>query len=168
VYRAVRDVSEADDLVQDVFLVVHRDAKAFDSSKGSARGWLLQIAHRRAISRHRYLSSRHFYNRVNLDDLAGDLNDPQAPIGQVGNPIGEMFGEASFQSIIGELSLNQRETLRLYFFEGYTLSEIATALGQSLGNIKHHYFRSLEKLRVRLLSGKVESTRSVRQTVHRN
>jgi Sigma-70 region 2 len=42
-YRAVRDGSEADDLVQDIFLLVHRDARAFDCAKGSARAWILQL-----------------------------------------------------------------------------------------------------------------------------
>jgi RNA polymerase sigma-70 factor (ECF subfamily) len=45
------------------------------------------------------------------------------------------------------MSEEQRETLRLYFFEGYSLAEIAARLGQSLGNAKHHYYRGLDKLR---------------------
>jgi RNA polymerase sigma-70 factor (ECF subfamily) len=154
-YRAVRDGSEADDLVQDIFLLVHRDARAFDCAKGSARAWILQIAHRRAISRHRYLTSRHFYNRVDLDDVANELGGPHIDVGRAGNPIEETFGEPGFQRVFGELSPNQRETLRLHFFEGYNLSEIAAKLGQSRGNIKHHYFRALEKLRKQLVSGKL-------------
>ena len=63
-YRAVRDAAEADDLVQDVFLLIHRDSKAFDSAKGSARAWILQIAHRRGISRHRYLRQPHASRRL--------------------------------------------------------------------------------------------------------
>jgi RNA polymerase sigma factor (sigma-70 family) len=55
--------------------------------------------------------------------------------------IAEMFGEAGFQRLFEELSPKQRETLRLHFFEGYSLAEIAAKLGQSRGNIKHHYFR---------------------------
>jgi RNA polymerase sigma-70 factor (ECF subfamily) len=161
-YRAVRDASEADDLVQDIFLLVHRDSKAFDSAKGTARNWIFQIAHRRGISRHRYLTSRHFYNRVDLDDLVGELNDPRAIAEQSGNPIEEAFGEAGFQRVFEELSPNQRETLRLHFFEGYTLAEIAAKLGQSQGNIKHHYFRGLERLRKRLFSGKLLGNRTVR------
>jgi RNA polymerase sigma-70 factor (ECF subfamily) len=161
-YRAVRDGSEADDLVQDIFLFVYRDANAFDCEKGSARAWILQIAHHRAISRHRYLSSRHFYNRIDMDDLAIELEDPRAARAQNGNPIREMFGEAGFQTVFEELSLNQRETLRLHFFEGYTLAEIAAKLGQSQGNIKHHYFRGLERLRKQLFSGKLVDSRTVR------
>jgi RNA polymerase sigma-70 factor (ECF subfamily) len=160
-YRAVRDAAEADDLVQDIFLLVHRDAKAFDPARGSARVWILRIAHRRAISRHRYLHSRHFYDRVDLDELAAELGDPKASHGQAGDSIEEIFGEAGFRRVFEELSMNQRETLRLHFFEGYSLVEIADKLGQSRGNIKHHYFRGLERLRSQLLNDKLPATRTV-------
>src|SRR5690349_13408714 len=52
-FRVLRDASEADDLVQEVFLLVHRDCARFDSGKGPARSWILQMAYRRAISRRR-------------------------------------------------------------------------------------------------------------------
>lgn len=158
-YRAVRDAAEADDLVQDIFLLVHRHSKAFDFAKGSARSWIFEIAHRRAISRYRYLSARHFYNRVDMDDVAGELGDLRVAAGQAGNPVVEMFGEAGFQRVFEELSLNQRETLRLHFFEGDSLAEIATKLGQSRGNVKHHYFRGLELLRRHLVSSKLVDNR---------
>ena len=67
-YRVLRDASEADDLLQDIFLLIHRLCKTFDSSKGSARFWILQMTYRRAISRRRYLTSRHFYTRLDLDE----------------------------------------------------------------------------------------------------
>jgi RNA polymerase sigma-70 factor, ECF subfamily len=156
-YRAVHDAAEADDLVQDTFLLVYRDSKGFDSAKGSARGWVFQIAHRRAISRHRYLSSRHFYNRVDLDDAAGELSEPKVAARRSGESIEEMFGEAGFRRVFEELSLNQRETLRLHFFEGYTLAEIAAKLGQS---------RSIPgKYQARLLpwAGEIEKTAFSRQ-----
>ncbi len=66
-YRVLRDASEADDLLQDIFLLIHRLCGTFDSSKGSARFWILQMTYRRAISRRRYLTSRHFYTRVDLE-----------------------------------------------------------------------------------------------------
>jgi RNA polymerase sigma-70 factor, ECF subfamily len=160
-YRAVRDASEADDLVQEIFLLVNRDAKAFDHSKGSARAWIQQIAYRRAISRRRYLSSRHFYNRVGLDDLAAELSDPRTAVERAGNAIMETFGETDFRRTFEKLSPNQRETLRLHFFEGYSLAEIATRLAQSRGNIKHHYFRGLERLRKQLLAGKLRCNGAV-------
>jgi RNA polymerase sigma-70 factor (ECF subfamily) len=153
-YRAVHDTAEADDLVQDVFLLIQRTSKSFDRSKGAARNWILEIAHRCAISRHRYLRFRHFYNQVDVDDMAIDVGDLEAVTTRTGNPLEEMFGEASLQRAFGELSINQRETLRLHFFEDYSLAEISEKLGQSRENIKHHYFRGLERLRKYLLSSK--------------
>jgi RNA polymerase sigma-70 factor, ECF subfamily len=79
-YRVLRDASEADDLVQDIFLLVQRDCVGFDSSKGSARFWILQMTYRRAISRRRYLTSRHFYTRLDLDDETLQLADARTPV----------------------------------------------------------------------------------------
>src|SRR5580704_2326744 len=57
-YRVLRDTSEAEDFLQDIFLLIHRHCGTFDSSKGPARFWILQMTYRRAISRRRYLTSR--------------------------------------------------------------------------------------------------------------
>ena len=76
--RVLRDSSEADDLVQDIFLLIHRLCRTFDSSKGSAKFWILQMTYRRAISRRRYLTSRYFYKAVDIDDVAGELKDLRA------------------------------------------------------------------------------------------
>ena len=162
-YRAVRDAAEADDLVQDIFLLVYSQAKAFNPAQGSARAWILQIAYRRAISRHRYLRSRHFYDRADLTKLAPELSDSNATTGRARCSIADMFGETGFQRVFEELSMNQRETLRLHFFDGYSLIEIAEKLGQSRGNIKHHYFRGLEKLRKYLLGYKPVDNRTMRK-----
>jgi RNA polymerase sigma-70 factor (ECF subfamily) len=51
------------------------------------------------------------------------------------------------KKVLASLTAEQRETLRLYFVEGYTFAEIAEKLGQSFFNVRHHYYRSLEKLR---------------------
>jgi RNA polymerase sigma-70 factor (ECF subfamily) len=160
-YRAVRDVSEADDLVQDIFLLVHRAAKAFDPAKGTARAWIFQIAHRCGISRYRYLTSRYFYQQVDLNTVVGELGDPQTTVQHEGS-IQEMFGESDFDKAFANLSRDQRETLRLHFFEGYTFSEIAAELCQSRENIKHHYFRGLEKLRKRLFARELKGNETVR------
>src|SRR5579864_1058178 len=74
-YRVLRDAAEADDLLQDVFVLIQRLCTNFDASKGSARFWILQMTYRRAISRRRYLTSRHFYSHVDLDQAANRLVD---------------------------------------------------------------------------------------------
>ena len=160
-YRVLRDTSEADDLLQDVFLLVHRLCTKFDSSKGPARFWILQMTYRRAISRRRYLTSRHFYTRLDLDDTASELADPRRIAGQLEDSIDGHLGNGGLQKVFETLSENQRETLRLFFIEGYTFDEIAAKLGQSRGNVKHHYFRGLDRLRKEFFGGKLPGERAV-------
>ena len=81
-YRVLCDTSEADDLLQDIFVLVHRLCGTFDSSKGSARFWILQMTYRRAISRRRYLTSRHFYTHIDLDQAANQLGEANAEFGR--------------------------------------------------------------------------------------
>ena len=45
-YCILRDASEADDLLQDIFILIHRRCRTFDSAKGSAQFWILQMAYR--------------------------------------------------------------------------------------------------------------------------
>ena len=160
-YRVLRDASEAEDLVQDIFLLVHRLCRTFDNSKGSAQFWILQMAYRRAISRRRYLTCRHFYTRLDLDDAASHLADPRTSAGRLEDSIGRRLGNGGLQKVFETLSENQRQTLRLFFMEGYSLDEIAIKLGQSRGNVKHHYFRGLERLRKELFGGKLPGERAV-------
>jgi len=161
VYRVLRDASEADDLLQDVFLLIHRLCKTFDSSKGPAKFWILQMAYRRAISRRRYLTSRHFYTRLDLEDAASQLEDQQTSVGRLEDSIDGRLGNEGLQKVFEALSDNQRQTIRLFFIEGYTLDEIAAHLGQSRGNVKHHYFRGLDRLRKEVFGGKLPGERAV-------
>lgn len=151
--RILRDDSEADDLVQGVFLFIQRRSSIFDSSKSSAGSWIIQMAYQRAIERRRRLATRHFYNRADLQSTASHV---------VGIPTMEhdysaeaVFGRNGLEKIMSALSEPQRETLRLFFFEGYTLSEIGVKMGQPLGNIRNHYYRALDKLRQQMFGRKV-------------
>jgi len=159
--RVLHAPPEADDFVQDVFLLICQDCRSFDSSKGPAKSWILQIAYRRAISRRRYLTSRHFYTGLDLDDVASRLEDPKAAASKPEDSIEGLGAKGSLQRIFAALSENQRETLRLFFAEGYTFDEIARKLGQSRGNVKHHYFRGLERLRKELFGGKLPGQRAI-------
>src|SRR5258708_32338497 len=61
-YRILRDRAEAEDLMQEVFLEIFRDADKYDSSRGSVKTWLLQYVYHRSLNRKQYLSLRGFYN----------------------------------------------------------------------------------------------------------
>ena len=157
--RVLKDASEADDLLQDVFILIHRLCGTFDSSKGSVQFWILQMAYRRAISRRRYLNSRHFYTRVELDDQA--IHDVEPRSGESDAANNRMLVGLDLQKVFATLSEDQQQTLRLHFIEGYTLDEIAKMLGQSKGNVRHHSFRGLERLRKLIFAGKLPGARAV-------
>ena len=144
--RILGNSEEADDLLQDVFLYLKRKASAFDSAKGPARSLIVHITYQRAISRRRYLTSRHFYSSEDLEDEnARQVLAPAATL--YDESLEAHFGREGLKKALNGLSTEQRETLQLYFFEGFSLEEIAARTGQSFGNVRHHYYRGLEKLR---------------------
>jgi len=160
-YRVLRDPSEADDLLQDVFLLIHRKCSMFDPSRGPARFWILQMTYHCAIARRRYLNSRHFYTRVDLDDVERELAAPGTEVSGLGHSGDGLLGREGLQKVLEELSENQRKTLHLFFVEGHTLGEIATKLNQTRGNVKNHYFRGLEKLRKQMFGAKLRGGSAV-------
>jgi RNA polymerase sigma-70 factor, ECF subfamily len=155
--RILRNEAEADDLVQEVFLFIFRKAALFDATQGAARSWIFQVAYHRAFDRRRYLNSRHFYTSQDLEETGRLLADPG----------GELpFHELSMEGILGKqltarlnarLTSEQQETIRLFFFEGHALKEIAQLTGRSLVNVRSHYYRGLARLRKYVLSEKMRS-----------
>ena len=157
--RILKDPSEAEDLLQDIFILIHRVCRTFDSSKGSAQFWILQMTFRRAISRRRYLNSRHFYTQVEFEEQSVEVAQPR--LGRFDGSMNQILAGLDLQKVFGTLTEDQQKTLRLHFIEGYTLDEIAKMLGQSKGNIRHHSFRGLERLRKQIFGGKLPGTRAV-------
>jgi RNA polymerase sigma-70 factor, ECF subfamily len=153
--RILKDEAEAEDLVQDLFLFIERKCGIFDSSKSTARSWIVQMTYHRAIDRRRYLKTRQFY--------AQPIQPNSTQV--VGNPTTEsdysaeaVFGRNGLEKIVNGLSADQRETLRLYFFDGYTLAEVSKKLDQPLGNVRHHYYRALDKLRKEIFANDRQPT----------
>ena len=144
--RILRDKAEADDLIQEVFLYIHRKSAVFDSTKGTARSWILQVAYTQALLRRRRLKSNGFYASVITDNVAEDGHQ-SAQVAHYDNTVEGFFGRNGWKKVWDGLTECQRETLRLHFYEGCTFAEIAERLGQSYVNIRHHYYRGLEKLR---------------------
>jgi RNA polymerase sigma-70 factor (ECF subfamily) len=144
--RILRDKTEADDLVQEVFLYIHRKSYVFDSSKGSATSWIVQVAYTQALLRRRRLKAQGFYLSGITDkrDECDQANDKGA---DYDHTVEGLFGRNGWKKIVEELTHDQRETFRLHFFEGCTFTEIAEQLGQSYANVRNHYYRGLEKVR---------------------
>jgi RNA polymerase sigma-70 factor (ECF subfamily) len=145
--RILRDKAEADDLVQEVFLYIHRKNGLFDNSKGSARSWIIQVAYTQAFLRRRQLKAQGFYLSA-IADKAVECYQPEASRGaDYDHTVEGLFGRNGWKRVVEDLTDDQRETLRLHFFEGHTFAEIAEKLGQSYANVRNHHYRGLEKLR---------------------
>jgi RNA polymerase sigma-70 factor, ECF subfamily len=141
--RILRNRSESEDIVQDVFFYLFQKPGLFDPTKGTAKGWIVQIAFSRALDRREHLSRRAFYSGTNVDFLGDTLlasTDTE-------EEIEARLYRAHLQKAFEELPAVQRRTLEMFYFEGLELREISERLGESLGNVRHHFYRGLERLR---------------------
>jgi RNA polymerase sigma-70 factor, ECF subfamily len=146
-YRILRNESEADDLMQEVFLHIFRKAALFDAARGNARSWIFHLAYNRAFDRRDYLNSRHFYSCQDLEVAAHRLTDPRDETAFHEQSIEGILGKSMTEKFNARLTVEQRETIQLFFFEGYALKEIAQRTGRSLVNVRNHYYRGLDRLR---------------------
>lgn len=160
-YRILRNAGEADDLVQEVFLFIFRKSALFDPELGSARSWIVQTTYHRALDRRRYLASRHFYRSVELEDGILCAEDLRLEVTFYERSVEGVLGKELLRKVEDALSEDQRQTIRLYFFEGYTLEEIAGLTGQTLKNVRNHYYRGLEKMRQQIFGRKSAPKRAI-------
>jgi RNA polymerase sigma-70 factor (ECF subfamily) len=138
---------EAEDVLQECFLIVWQKAAAFDRTKGSAYTWLVTLTRRRAIDR---LRSKHFQIRRQQQpdfDFETIVDDG----GQTPLETASLAERAVMvQKAFAELPAKQREVLRLAYFEGYSQSEIARQLRVPLGTVKTRARQAMRKLHARL------------------
>src|SRR5258708_35799072 len=92
----LRDDTEAEDLLQDLFIFIQRKCKIFDGTKSSARSWIVQMTYHRAIERRRYLATRQFYSHTEIENTANHV---------VGNPTAE--SDYSAEAVFGRNGLNK-------------------------------------------------------------
>ena len=116
------------------------------ASKGSARSWIFQVAYTQALIRRRQLKTHGFYASP-ITDRTFENSSCGTKGAHYDDTVEGFFGRNGWRNVWDSLTECQRETLRLHFYEGCTFTEIAEKLGQSYVNIRHHYYRGLEKLR---------------------
>lgn len=130
--RILRDGTEAEDVVQEVFVQVWRQAARYDPTRGSPEAWICTITRTRALDRLRRRASRR-------EDPAASAPDPG------GRPRTE---EAlAVRKALDALSADQRRALELAYYEGLTQSEIAHQLGEPLGTVKTRIRSAMIRLR---------------------
>jgi RNA polymerase sigma-70 factor (ECF subfamily) len=141
--KIVRDRGEAEDVTQVVFLEIYRSVAQFDPAKGTLKIWLLQFAYHRAFNRKQYLNIRNFYNQESTEDI-----DPFT-FGESLAP--GKYAPAELQRLLQEglasLGESQKRVIELASYDGLSMREIADKTGNSLSNVRHHYYRGLQQLR---------------------
>jgi RNA polymerase sigma-70 factor (ECF subfamily) len=130
--RILRDTAEAEDVVQEVFVQVWRQAQRFDPTRGTAEAWLCTIARTRALDRLRRRTAR----REDPSEAApGSTDAPKAE-------------EAlAVRKALEDLTADQRKALELAYYEGLTQTEIASRLGEPLGTVKTRIRTAMLRLR---------------------
>ena len=137
--RVVRDPERAEDVAQEVFLEVWRKAPTYEPSKGTAKTWILTIAHRRAVDAvRRNEASRKYEAKTVVDDVQHD-----AP----GDEILEREEQQQVRDCLETLTDLQLESVQLAYYQGYTYSEVATLLDKPLPTIKTRMRDGLIRLR---------------------
>ena len=141
--KILRDRTEAEDLMQDVFIEIFRDAYKFDAARGTFKTWLLQYAYHRSLNRRKYLATRGLY-----DISSARAGNPELGTTQFGRSrMTSADWSAALRTGMRRLNARERQAIELACFQGLLLREIADHLKVSLPNVRNHYYRGLKKLR---------------------
>jgi RNA polymerase sigma-70 factor, ECF subfamily len=141
VRKVVRDPAQSEEVTQEVLVEVWRTAVRFDPDKGSARTWILTMAHRRAIDRVRSeQSSRDRTERVGHRDQVRAFDE-------VAEEVEVRFEHEQVRAALSTLTELQREAVELAYYQGYTYREVSELLDTPLGTIKTRMRDGLIRLR---------------------
>ncbi len=141
VRRVLRDPAQSEEVTQEVLLEVWRSAARFDLAKGSARTWILTIAHRRAVDRVRSeQASRDRFQRVAAGQHERDVD-------VVAEAVDSRLEQQQVRKALGDLTALQREAVELAYYGGYTHREVAGLLDTPLGTVKTRLRDGLIRLR---------------------
>ncbi len=138
-YRILEDLSEAEDVVQEVFLAAWRSGYAHDPTRGSVSTWIVVAARHRAIG---VLRTRH-RRPTRMLELGAELSDGSDVASEVATAVDFEVVRRALASLLPE----QRQVLDLAYFGGLSQSEIAASLGLPLGTVKGRTRLALDHLR---------------------
>jgi RNA polymerase sigma-70 factor (ECF subfamily) len=140
-HRILGRRSEAEEILQEVFLQVWTQADRYDAERSSPRGWILMLARSRALDRLRRRESARRHEEAVED---GTLRAVR-PVGTERLEAAERSSRIA--SALGLLSPEQRRCIELAFFEGLTHTQIAERLEAPLGTVKSRILLGMNKLR---------------------
>jgi len=144
ILRVIHNESEADDLLQEIFMEIWNQARNFSAHKGKPLGWMVTLARRRAIDG---LRKKQAYARAE-ERLQSETE--QQPEAWVHNATEEeiTFGDTRIlvRNVINCLPPAQRQAIELAFFRGMSQREIAADTNTPLGTVKTRLELGLKKI----------------------
>ncbi len=138
--RVIRDPARAEEVAQEVFLQVWQTAARFDPARGTAKSWVLTLAHRRAVDAVRHDQAA--TNRENSYDWS-----PGVDHDQVLETVTIRLEHEQVRRCLEGLTELQREAVNLAYYQGYTYAEVAQVLGANPATVKTRMRDGLVRLR---------------------
>jgi RNA polymerase sigma-70 factor (ECF subfamily) len=142
VLRILQQGSTAEEVVQDVFLQLWRNASRYQASRGPFVPWLLTLARNRALDTLRLKSERQRRREDQTEELPQIAQAPQYE-----QALDEKRRAEVVRSLMSSLSAPQKKAIELAYFEGLSHSEIAEALHEPLGTVKSWIRNGLIRLK---------------------
>lgn len=142
VFRIVQQAGTAEEIVQDVFLQLWRNASQFDASRGAFLPWLLTLARNRALDNLRLKSERQRRREDQTEELPGICAAPEFE-----KQLDEKRRVSRIRELMTSLQPQQKRAIELAYFEGLSHVEIANTLKEPLGTVKSWIRNGLLRLR---------------------
>lgn len=138
--RVIRDPARAEEVAQEVFLQVWQSAPRFDADRGSAKSWVLTLAHRRAVDAVRHDQAA--TNRENAYDWAPDVDHDT-----VLDTVTVRLEHEQVRRCLDGLTELQRESINLAYYQGHTYAQVALLLDANPATVKTRMRDGLVRLR---------------------
>jgi RNA polymerase sigma-70 factor (ECF subfamily) len=142
VLRILQQASTSEEVVQDVFLQLWRNADQYDSSRGPFVPWLCTMARNRALDQLRLKSERQRRREDQPDELPPVVVAPDYE-----KALDEKRRAERVRVLMASLAPQQKKAIELAYFEGLSHSEIAAALKEPLGTVKSWIRNGLLRLK---------------------
>jgi len=139
--RMLKARSDAEDLLQEVFVQVWRQAQSYSAERGSPEAWIVNIARSRAIDKIRSIRRRERSLVLTDDPSRAESSD------NVESSAAESETRLAMNSALANLPEAQRKVLELAYFGGLTQTEIAERLAEPLGTVKTRMRSGIQRLR---------------------
>jgi RNA polymerase sigma-70 factor, ECF subfamily len=142
VLRILQQAATAEEVVQDVFLQLWRNAASYDSARGPFVPWLLTMARNRALDHLRLKSERQRRREDQTDELP-----PVASAPDYERELDERRRVERVRALMSGFEPQQKRAIELAYFEGLSHSEIAEKLKEPLGTVKSWIRNGLLRLK---------------------